>query len=167
MERRRIASEIIVALAVGACGLSRQTMAADPKIDTPRRPPGAAFILGADISWVQQQEDEGTRFLRRGRAEDMFAILKGAEFNWIRLRIFYNPHAPPPYSPGYWTSVCATLSVASRIAYGLRIVEDAEPNPVELGSLKDREHIFRHAPDGEPRAFVFLLLDPGDCRRPG
>jgi len=68
MERRRIASEIIVALAVGACGLSRQTMAADPKIDTPRRPPGAAFILGADNLLGPAAGRRRHAVLRRGRA---------------------------------------------------------------------------------------------------
>jgi hypothetical protein len=35
-----------------------------------------AFILGADISWVQQREDEGVRFSDHGKQKDILAILK-------------------------------------------------------------------------------------------
>ena len=39
----------------------------------------AGFILGADISWVQQQEDEGARFSDHGKLEDILAILKDTD----------------------------------------------------------------------------------------
>ena len=52
-----------------------------------------SFILGADISWVQQQEDEGVRFADHGHRKEILAILKDRGFNWIRLRVFHNPKA--------------------------------------------------------------------------
>ncbi|MGA2033110.1 MAG: cellulase family glycosylhydrolase [Thermoguttaceae bacterium] len=63
-------------------------------------PPAARspFILGADISWVQQQEDEGVRFSDHGKQQDILAILKHHGFNWIRLRVFHDPKAEKGYS---------------------------------------------------------------------
>ena len=39
--------------------------------------PCHAFILGADISWVQEQEDEGIRFSDRGQTKEILALLEG------------------------------------------------------------------------------------------
>ncbi len=50
-----------------------------------------SFIVGADMSWVQEQEDQGTRFSDHGEQKDILAILKDHGFNWIRLRLFCNP----------------------------------------------------------------------------
>jgi hypothetical protein len=52
------------------------------------RPP---FMLGADISWLQEQEDEGVHFADHGKQQDLLAIVKAHGFNWIRLRVFHNP----------------------------------------------------------------------------
>jgi hypothetical protein len=48
---------------------------ADPG-EKPATPTSSTFILGADISWVQQQEDEGIRFTDQGKQQDILAILK-------------------------------------------------------------------------------------------
>ena len=75
----------------------------------------AAFILGADISWVQQQEEEGTQFSDQGVQKDIFAILKDHKFNWIRLRIFNNPKAEKGYSRRGYCDLEHTLHMAKRI----------------------------------------------------
>ena len=59
----------------------------------------SAFIIGADISWVQQQEDERKRWFDDGVQKDILAILKDHGFNWIRLRVFVNPAEEGGYSP--------------------------------------------------------------------
>jgi arabinogalactan endo-1,4-beta-galactosidase len=86
------------------------------------RPP---FILGADISWVQQQEDEGVRFSDHGKQKDILAILKDHGFNWIRLRIFHNPKAEKGYSKKGYGDLGHTLAMAKRIkAAGMRLLLD-------------------------------------------
>ena len=76
------------------------------------RPP---FILGADISWVQQQEDEGVRFTDHGQQKDILALLKDHGFNWIRLRVFHNPKAEKGYSKKGYCDLDHTLAMAKRI----------------------------------------------------
>lgn len=93
--------------------------------DEPPKPPTAAFIIGADISWVQQQEDEGVRFSDHGAPNDIFAILKDHKFNWIRLRIFNNPSAEKGYSKKGYCDLSHTLQMAKRIkAAGMQFLLD-------------------------------------------
>ncbi len=87
--------------------------------------PKLPFILGADISWVQQQEDDGVRFTDRGKEQDIFAILKDHGFNWIRLRVFHNPKAAKGYSKKGYCDLDHTLAMAKRIkAAGMRFLLD-------------------------------------------
>ena len=51
------------------------------------------FIVGADISRVQQQEAKGRKWTDEGMEKDILTILKDHGFDWIRLRIFVNPNA--------------------------------------------------------------------------
>ena len=76
------------------------------------RPP---FTLGADISWVQEQEDEGVRFTDRNKEQNILAILKNHGFNWIRLRIFHDPKAEKGYSKKGDCDLDHTLQMAKRI----------------------------------------------------
>ncbi len=87
--------------------------------------PKASFILGADISWVQEQEDQGMRFVDQGQQREILAILKGHGFNWIRLRVFYNPKAEKGYSKKGYCDLDHTLVMAKRInAAGMRFLLD-------------------------------------------
>jgi arabinogalactan endo-1,4-beta-galactosidase len=84
-----------------------------------------SFILGADISWVQEQEDEGVRFSDRGKEQDILAILKAHGFNWIRLRVFHDPKAEKGYSKKGYCDLDHTLVMAKRIkAAGMRFLLD-------------------------------------------
>lgn len=62
------------------------------------------YVLGADISWVQQQENNGVRYYHNGAQVDPFEVLKEHGFNYIRLRLFVDPtakvtdEAESPYS---------------------------------------------------------------------
>ncbi|HUT11055.1 MAG TPA: glycosyl hydrolase 53 family protein [Thermoguttaceae bacterium] len=80
-----------------------------------RPPVDDAFVLGADISWVQQQEDEGVRFSDQGVNKDIFTILKDHKFNWIRLRVFNNPRAEKGYSEKGYCDLHHTLQMAKRV----------------------------------------------------
>ncbi len=52
------------------------------------------FILGADISWVQEEEDQGAIYVEDGEEADILRILARHGFNSIRLRLFYDPSTP-------------------------------------------------------------------------
>lgn len=76
------------------------------------------FILGADISWVQEDEANGSTYYDHGRREDIFKILKDHGFNYIRLRVFVNPGAPDGYAAHSKQAFCDlahTLAVAKRV----------------------------------------------------
>ncbi len=72
-------------------------------------------VVGADISWVQQQEDRGTVFSANGEQKDVLEILKDNGFNWIRLRLFTDPTAENGYSPEGYCGLEKTLEMAKRI----------------------------------------------------
>ncbi len=73
------------------------------------------FIIGADVSWVQQQEEQGIRFSDLGVQKDIFRILKDHGFNWIRLRVFNDPKAEHGYSNKGYCDLDHTLAMAKRI----------------------------------------------------
>jgi arabinogalactan endo-1,4-beta-galactosidase len=56
------------------------------------------FILGADISWVPQDEASGAVYYENGVKKDVFQIFKDYRFNYVRLRLFVNPKAPGGYA---------------------------------------------------------------------
>jgi arabinogalactan endo-1,4-beta-galactosidase len=56
------------------------------------------YILGADVSWLLEDEAQGATYFDRGIQKDIFQILKSYQFNFIRARIFVNPHAPGGYA---------------------------------------------------------------------
>ncbi len=55
------------------------------------------FIIGADVSFLQEQEDLGFVYVDNGVEKDLFEILKDHGFNYIRLRIFNDPSQPDGY----------------------------------------------------------------------
>jgi beta-galactosidase len=57
-------------------------------------------MLGADISFLPELEDKGVKFTDNGIPKDAIEILKDHGFNYVRLRIFYNPSTDKGYSPG-------------------------------------------------------------------
>jgi arabinogalactan endo-1,4-beta-galactosidase len=52
------------------------------------------YLLGADISWVQEEEAAGTTYFDAGQEQDILDILKHHGFNAIRLRLFNAPNSP-------------------------------------------------------------------------
>jgi len=87
--------------------------------------PSPQFILGADISWVQQQEAEGRTWFDDGTQKDILTILKDHGFNWIRLRVFVNPSAQDGYSKEGFCDLEHTLQMARRVrAAGMPLLID-------------------------------------------
>jgi beta-galactosidase/arabinogalactan endo-1,4-beta-galactosidase len=86
------------------------------------------FILGADISWVQEDEANGATYFDHGQQRDIFQILKDHGFNYIRLRIFVNPGAADGYAANNKEAFCDlkhTAAMAKRVrAAGLGFLLD-------------------------------------------
>jgi arabinogalactan endo-1,4-beta-galactosidase len=88
-------------------------------------PPTPAFALGADISWVPEQEAAGLRWSCRDTSGDIVTILADHGFDWIRLRTFVDPAAPDGYSAAGFCDLEHTLALAARAhAAGLRLLVD-------------------------------------------
>jgi arabinogalactan endo-1,4-beta-galactosidase len=66
------------------------------------------FIKGADVSFLQQIEDNGGVFRENGTTKDPLLILKDHQINYIRLRLWNNP------SEGY-NNLAKLLIMAKRI----------------------------------------------------
>ncbi len=84
-----------------------------------------AFIIGADISRVQESEDSGTKFKdvdgstptgTTSTGGGILTILKNHGFNYVRLRIFVNPAA----SGGYSTQGYCDLAHTIRFGAGVK-----------------------------------------------
>lgn len=86
------------------------------------RPP----MIGADISFLPQLEDEGMKFYDNGVETDAIELLRSHGFNYIRLRIFVNPEHEKGYSPGKgYCGYDQTLAMARRVkAAGLNLLLD-------------------------------------------
>ncbi|MDR0750470.1 MAG: arabinogalactan endo-1,4-beta-galactosidase [Tannerellaceae bacterium] len=82
-------------------------------------------IIGADVSWLPQQEDKGLAFSDEGIQKDALEILKENKFNWIRLRLFVDPAAEGGYSAEGYCGLEQTLLMAKRIkAQGMKFLLD-------------------------------------------
>jgi arabinogalactan endo-1,4-beta-galactosidase len=86
----------------------------------------AEKILGADISFLPQLEEQGKKFYDEGVQKDAIQILKVHGFNYIRLRIFNDPAADSGYSPGKgFCDLQHTKQMAKRIrAAGMKFLLD-------------------------------------------
>jgi arabinogalactan endo-1,4-beta-galactosidase len=113
-------------LAVGVAAFWQSSRAADSNsADGPAGSrlgadkPMPAFMVGADISAVQQAEDRGTHFTDGGVQKDVLQILKDHGFNYIRLRIFVDPTKSTPryraYSAQGYCDLAHTIVMAKRV----------------------------------------------------
>ncbi|TCO07203.1 glycoside hydrolase family 53 protein [Natronoflexus pectinivorans] len=67
------------------------------------------FMMGVDLSYVNQIEDNGGVYLENGIATDPYEVLKNHGANYVRLRLWHNPdwvfdlydNNPPLYSGFY------------------------------------------------------------------
>jgi arabinogalactan endo-1,4-beta-galactosidase len=53
------------------------------------------YIIGADLSFLKQAEDQGAVFKDKGQAKPGLQILKDHGYNWVRLRLFHSPARLP------------------------------------------------------------------------
>ena len=57
------------------------------------------YCIGADLSFLKQQEDGGTRFRDSGAVKPGLQIFRDHGYGWIRLRLFYQPSLHPDRLP--------------------------------------------------------------------
>jgi arabinogalactan endo-1,4-beta-galactosidase len=93
--------------------------------------PAAPFMMGADISYAQQQESGGERFSDTdGAQRDILAILGDHGFNFVRLRTFVDPGAADGYAtmlnlPEPFCDLAHTVAMGARAkAAGLGLLID-------------------------------------------
>lgn len=74
-------------------------------------------MLGADISWIAEDEAAGARYFVGGVRKDPILLLREAGFNWIRLRMFVDPErgyssAEPDKA---WGGLRQTIALGRRV----------------------------------------------------
>src|SRR5512132_3769098 len=55
----------------------------------------ADYAIGADLSFLKQNEDRGIVFKDNGEAKPGLQIFQDHGYNWIRLRLFHTPTQLP------------------------------------------------------------------------
>lgn len=60
------------------------------------------YIVGVDISWVQEEEYSGVKYFDDGVQKDLFQIMKDHGVNFVRWRAFVNPCGPDGYANLTW-----------------------------------------------------------------
>jgi len=73
-----------------------------PELPAPVTPPARpSFVLGADLSSVQEAVENGAVFVDTdGAQKSLIALLANHGFNYVRLRTFVEPTAPYGYASG-------------------------------------------------------------------
>ncbi len=80
--------------------------------------PAQDYAIGADLSFLKQQEDAGKAFKDGAAAKPGLQIFRTHGYNWIRLRLFHTPTALP-------NSLPYTLALAKQAkAQGFRFLLD-------------------------------------------
>ncbi|MBN1308866.1 MAG: glycosyl hydrolase 53 family protein [Chitinispirillaceae bacterium] len=76
------------------------------------------YIVGADISWVLEDESRGATYWDDGEQKDIFELLKEYGLNFIRIRTFVDPCAPGGYASRgseCWCDLEHTVEIGKRI----------------------------------------------------
>ena len=74
-------------------GLAALPLLTTPALAAPKKTgarPGP-FLIGADISWIPEDEAAGARYFVKNQQKDPILLLRDAGFNAIRLRVFVDP----------------------------------------------------------------------------
>lgn len=76
------------------------------------------YIVGADISWVLEDESRGATYWDDGEQRDIFELLKDYGLNFIRIRTFVDPCASGGYASRgseCWCDLEHTVEIGKRI----------------------------------------------------
>lgn len=100
------------------------SLTALPFLSTVSAAPAAAleYGIGADLSFLKQQEDAGKRFKDQGQVLPGLEIFRKHGYGWVRLRLFHTPaHSPVPLP----NTLAYTLAMAKQAkAKGFRLLLD-------------------------------------------
>ncbi|WP_416462690.1 glycosyl hydrolase 53 family protein [Sphingomonas sp. VDB2] len=77
--------------ALATAGLASLGLTLPTKAATRRGARPGPYLIGADISWIPEDEAAGARYFVDGVQKDPILLLRDAGFNAIRLRIFVDP----------------------------------------------------------------------------
>jgi arabinogalactan endo-1,4-beta-galactosidase len=87
-----------------------------------------AHILGADVSWLLEDEASGATYYDGGQKLELLTLLKARGFNYIRIRTFVDPSAAGGYAAGKpeaWCDRAHTIELAQRVrALGMGFLLD-------------------------------------------
>ncbi|HEY0623228.1 glycosyl hydrolase 53 family protein [Sphingomonas sp.] len=103
-----------------AAGAGLVASLAGPAHAAPARRP-SPYLIGADISWLPQDEAAGATYFENGVQRDPLLIFRDAGFNAIKLRLFVDPAngyskgRPPGPSGAPWCGIDQTIDFARRI----------------------------------------------------
>jgi arabinogalactan endo-1,4-beta-galactosidase len=88
------------------------------------QPFNPSFMLGADITWTQQDAAGGATYVDNGTTKPILQLLADHGINFIRLRTFVDPTQPAPNPAGGTFAPYSTAGfgdITHTIAYGQQI----------------------------------------------
>jgi arabinogalactan endo-1,4-beta-galactosidase len=102
MSLRAVGASGLVALTAATLGGCADQVEVLGTVDAgPRLGGDAAFILGAEITWTQEDEASGATYVDDdGTPKDIVRLLADHGFNYVRLRTFVDPTRPAPAPDG-------------------------------------------------------------------
>lgn len=98
MKRNLSGCLLVFLIATAACNKTDSEVI-NPVIPTPYYP-YTRFVMGADLSYVNQVQDYGGSYKDAGAAADPFSILKNHGCNTVRVRLWHNPQWLAPLNSG-------------------------------------------------------------------
>jgi arabinogalactan endo-1,4-beta-galactosidase len=78
-------------IAVGNQHCDRDTVVPAPPVSTRTVYTPDQFVMGVDLSYVNQLEDNGVQYRDSNRVKDPFVILRDRGANAVRVRLWHNP----------------------------------------------------------------------------
>jgi len=90
--RRILRVSVLAAALLGSCA-APPNATAPPAAAPPLAP--LAYAIGADLSFLKQAEERGTKFKDGGVEKPGLQIFRDHGYNWIRLRLFHSPTQLP------------------------------------------------------------------------
>lgn len=75
------------------------------------------YAIGADLSFLKQAEERGTRFKDGGMEKPGLQIFKDHGYNWVRLRLFHTPSSQPRPLPNDLAYTLAAAREAKALGF--------------------------------------------------
>lgn len=114
LTRRDLGTAAGATLVAGLAGCATMPQ---PGATAPRAARPWPYLIGADVSWIPEDEALGATYFENGIQRDPFEILKDAGFNAIKARLFVDPARG--YSKdkpgGPWCDMAQMVKFARRI----------------------------------------------------